>query len=126
MAGVRRPATWPHFGRTRTLNAAMYCAPVSSISAGQRANGQVADRVTQPADQMVAVVPYSSGVQQPVRATAILSEHPHTRWAAPVEREQARGSVGIQMLSLAPASHTVAGVMPGGRVGQRNWWGSPG
>jgi hypothetical protein len=36
--------SWPHFGRTRTLNAAIYCAPVSSISAGQRGNGQVADR----------------------------------------------------------------------------------
>ena len=35
---------WPHFGRTRTLNAAIYCVPVSSISAGQRGNGQVADR----------------------------------------------------------------------------------
>ena len=34
---------WPHFGRTRTLNAAIYCAPVSSISAGQRGNGQVAE-----------------------------------------------------------------------------------
>jgi hypothetical protein len=35
---------WPHFGRTRTLNAAIYCALASSISAGQRRNGQVADR----------------------------------------------------------------------------------
>ena len=33
-------AFWPH----RTLNAAIYCAPVSSILAGQRGNGQVADR----------------------------------------------------------------------------------
>ena len=35
---------WPHFGRTRTLNAAAYCVPVSNISAGQRGNEQVADR----------------------------------------------------------------------------------
>jgi hypothetical protein len=31
---------WPHFGRTRTLNAAIYCAPVCSILAGQRDRGQ--------------------------------------------------------------------------------------
>src|SRR5262249_30759073 len=31
---------WPH----KAPNAAIYCAPVSSISAGQRRNGQVADR----------------------------------------------------------------------------------
>jgi len=35
---------WPLFGRQTTLNAASYCAPVSSISAGQQRNGQVADR----------------------------------------------------------------------------------
>jgi hypothetical protein len=35
---------WPHFGHPRTLNAAIYCAPVSSIPAGQRGNGQIADR----------------------------------------------------------------------------------
>src|SRR5215469_11337963 len=34
----------PHFGHKRTLNAAICWAPVSSISAGQRGNGQVADR----------------------------------------------------------------------------------
>jgi hypothetical protein len=32
---------WPHFGRTRTLNAAIYCAIVSSSPAGQCGNGQV-------------------------------------------------------------------------------------
>ena len=35
---------WPLSGRQTTLNAANYCAPVSSISAGQQRNGQVADR----------------------------------------------------------------------------------
>ena len=34
--------SWPLFGRRRTLNVATYCAPVSSISAGQQRNGQVA------------------------------------------------------------------------------------
>ena len=38
---VRR--RWPLFGRQTTLNAAAYCAPVSSISAGQQGSGQVAD-----------------------------------------------------------------------------------
>jgi hypothetical protein len=33
---------WPFFGRQTTLNAAAYCAPVSSISAGQQRNWQVA------------------------------------------------------------------------------------
>jgi len=35
---------WPHFSRPRTLNVAIYCAPVTSIAAAQRWNGQVADR----------------------------------------------------------------------------------
>jgi hypothetical protein len=109
------------FGRARTLNAAIYCAPVSSISPGQR--GEWAGSrtgVTQSTDQKVAVVPYSSGVQPLMRTAAILTEYPHTRWAAPVEPEQARARVRIQMLSRAPATHPVAGVMPGGRAGQRN------
>jgi hypothetical protein len=33
---------WPLFGRTTTLNAATYCASVSSISAGQQRNERVA------------------------------------------------------------------------------------
>jgi hypothetical protein len=36
------------------------------------------------------VVAYSSEVQQPMRATAILSRHPHTHWPAPFDREQGR------------------------------------
>jgi hypothetical protein len=31
-----------HFGRTRTLNPAAYCASMSTVSAGQQRNGQVA------------------------------------------------------------------------------------
>ena len=38
---VRR--RWPLFGRQTTLNVAAYCAPVSSISAGQQRNEQVVD-----------------------------------------------------------------------------------
>ena len=33
---------WPHFGHTRTLNAAAYYALVSTVWAGQQWNGQVA------------------------------------------------------------------------------------
>src|SRR6516165_9241772 len=43
-AGVVAQLPWPHFGHTRTLNAAIYCAPVSSISAGKHRNGRVADK----------------------------------------------------------------------------------
>ncbi len=39
---------------------------------------------------LAPVVAYSSDVQQPMRATAILSRHPHTRWAASFGREQGR------------------------------------
>jgi hypothetical protein len=41
---------------------------------------------------LAAVIPYSSGVQQPGRATAVLSRHPHTRWPAPFNHEQDRAS----------------------------------
>ncbi len=41
---------------------------------------------------LASVVSYSSQVQQPIRATAVLGGHPHTRWAAPVDREQGRAS----------------------------------
>ena len=37
---------WPHFGRTATLNAATYCAAVSSISPGQCKNELVEDAST--------------------------------------------------------------------------------
>jgi hypothetical protein len=42
---------------------------------------------------MVAVVPYSCEIQQPIRATAVLGKRPHTHWAARLDREQgsARG-----------------------------------
>ena len=39
---------------------------------------------------LAPVVAYSSEVQQPMRATAILSRHPHTHWPAPFDREQGR------------------------------------
>ena len=44
-----------------------------------------------PAGLMLApVVPYSSKVQQRIRATAVLGKRPHTHWAAPLDREQGR------------------------------------
>jgi hypothetical protein len=49
-------------------------------------------RVTQSTDQMVTVVPYSSEIQQPMRATAVLGCHPHMQWAAPFDREQGRAA----------------------------------
>ena len=49
-------------------------------------------RVTQSRDQMVTIVPYSSEIQQPMRATAVLGCHPHTYWAAPFDREQDRAA----------------------------------
>jgi hypothetical protein len=48
--------------------------------------------VTQSTDQMVTVVPYSSEVQQPIRATAVLGCHPHTHYAAPFDREHGRAA----------------------------------
>ncbi len=48
-------------------------------------------------DQMVTIVPYSSEVQQPWRATAILGSRPHTRQAARFDHEQDRaGSYGSE------------------------------
>ena len=35
-------------------------------------------------------------------------------------------TVCIQMLSLAPMSHTAGGIMPGGCGCPTYWWGSPG
>ena len=35
---------------------------------------------------------YSSEVQQPIRATAVLDRRPHTHWAAQVDREEARAT----------------------------------
>jgi hypothetical protein len=37
-------------------------------------------RVTQSTDQMVAVDPDNSEVQQPMRATAVLDRRPHMQW----------------------------------------------
>ena len=76
---------------------------------------------------LALVVSYSSGVQQPVRATAVLNRRLHTRRAAPVEREQARAS------SLHPDGQGSASGRRGVRsvnnaltVGQRsNWYGLP-
>src|SRR5260370_36224830 len=56
-------------------------------------------------DQKLAVVPYSSEVQQPMRATAVLDRRPHMRWAAPGDREKGRaGSLHPDGLA-APGHH---------------------
>jgi len=39
---------------------------------------------------LASVVLHGNEVQQPMRATAILGSHRHTRWAAPFDREQGR------------------------------------
>jgi len=49
-------------------------------------------RVTQSTEQMVTVAPYSSKVQQPMRATAVLSRHPRRHYAAPFDHEQGHAS----------------------------------
>lgn len=66
--------------------------------------------VESPTDQMVAVVPYSSEVQQPVRATAVLDGYPHMRWAAQRDREQGRAS------SLQPGGQPKAAAEPSNQV----------
>jgi hypothetical protein len=46
---------------------------------------------------LAPVVPYSSEVQQPMRATAIMDGHQHTHQAAPFRREQGRaGSLHLE------------------------------
>jgi len=44
---------WPLFGRPSTLNAAAYCAPISTVSAAERRNGRSRIRATQSTDQML-------------------------------------------------------------------------
>jgi hypothetical protein len=36
------------------------------------------------------IVPYSSEIQQPMRATSALGKHPHTHWTAPSNSNQGR------------------------------------
>jgi hypothetical protein len=55
---------------------------------------------------------YSSEVQQPMRATAVLGSHQHTRWAALFDREQGRAASlhpegqGSSSLSSTPFLNT--------------------
>jgi hypothetical protein len=60
--------------------------------------------------QMVAVVLYSSRVQQLVRATAVLDRRPHMPWAAPGDRKQGRAS------SLQPGGQAEATAEPSNQV----------
>ncbi len=41
---------------------------------------------------LAPIVPYSSAVQQPIRATAVLGERPQSHWAARLDREQGRAA----------------------------------
>ena len=76
----------------------------------RRGDNRHSRRVHEPGDRYrrraARVVPYSSWVQQPMRATAVLGRHPHTLWAAPVDREQGRASglhpEGQARIPLAP------------------------
>ena len=43
-----------------------------------------------------------------------------------VLRDAGHEHLGTQMLSIAPATHTAAGIMPAGRGCPTYWWGSPG
>jgi hypothetical protein len=56
----------------------------------------------------VAVVPYSSETQQPMRAATVLDRRPHMRWAAPGDREQGRAG------SLHPEGQEVSSLYPPG------------
>jgi hypothetical protein len=44
---------WPLFGRPKTLKAAAYCVPMSTVLAGQQWSGQVANVATESTDQKV-------------------------------------------------------------------------
>ena len=60
---------WPYFGLTRTLNAAAYCAPVSTVWAGQQWNGQVAGARDTVTDLMLRAWP--AGMARPTSGHAI-------------------------------------------------------
>ena len=58
---------------------------------------------------LAPVAPYSSEVQQPMRATAVLGRHPHTHWAASSDREQGRaGSLHPEGPAARPGSTPLA------------------
>jgi hypothetical protein len=72
---------------------------------------------------------------QPVLAT--MADHNGTRRGpiaaeasvAQLQMSDCPGTLGVfrtQMLSIAPAAHTAAGIMPGGRGCPTYWWGLPG
>jgi hypothetical protein len=54
-------------------------------------------------DPLVAVIPYSSWVQQPVRATAVLGRLPQPNYAALFDRKKGRAG------SLHPGDHGIRG-----------------
>jgi hypothetical protein len=56
-------------------------------------------------DVLVPLTLYSSEIQQPMRATAIMDGHQHTHQAAPFGREQGRAA-SLQPDGLAIAVHS--------------------
>lgn len=56
----------------------------------QLVTGQVRVNMTLTVFSLTGPVPYSGEVQQPMRATAILSRYQQTHEAAPLDREQGR------------------------------------
>lgn len=76
---------WVLLLRARVLNWARGSLATSSAGKSRRQDG-LDGVLTGP------VIPYSSEVQQPIRATAVLGGRLHTGWTAPVEREQARAA----------------------------------
>ena len=82
---------WPHFCRTKTLDAATYCAPVSGISAGQEGNGPVESQST---DHKVGVLvlPSAPGIRPlPIVTWPLLLPTPRT-------------SLSGQQLTMTPAA----------------------
>lgn len=67
---------------------------------------------------LAPIATYSSEVQQPVHATAVLREHPHTRRTGPVNREQDRaGSLHPEGQAFESLSYRLGVQGPGTRSG---------
>ena len=97
-----RPAVWGCRGQTAGPDTSQVSKPPTyGLRSRELSRADVNAVLT--VFMLALVVPYSSGVQQPMRVTAVLNRRLHTRRAAPVEREQARAS------SLHPEGQCSAG-----------------
>ena len=113
--------SWPPFGRTRTLNAATYCASMSSIPAGQRQSGQVAsardavygsdgcggDRSGPAAKQMTAAADTNEPGSRRISADQRNRSSQAMDGAGHPERICKQGVRGSSPWGLAPPTHTV-------------------